>query len=147
MEDLCAANALKQGAPLVHFDDFLTRLAVSLRKTVKAICRSRALEVATSEEVDEAKSLLSAKVEFLARLEPGVKTPSSWVTKAARQKGFQDEFGGREVSVDDLIERAAEQGAHVNPKTIRRDLKELGGKRVARGLYLLPEGNGRQQWR
>jgi len=145
MEDLCVANAPKQGAPLVHFDDFLTRMAMSLRKAVKAACRSRALEEATPSEVEEAKRLLSAKVAFLARLEPGVRTPSSWGTKAARQQGFQEEFGGQEVSVDDLKERAAEQGAHVDPKTIRRDLKDLGGKRVARGLYLLPEGNGRQQ--
>ena len=141
MEALCTANAPKQGAPLVHFDDFLTRLAVSLRKTAKAVCRSRCLVAATQDEVEEAKRLLRAKVEFLARLEPGVVSPSSWSTKAARQQGIQNEFGGQEVSVDDLKERAAEKGAHVDPKTIRRDLKDLGGKRVARGLFLLPERN------
>jgi hypothetical protein len=133
VEELCRANSED-----VHFDDFLIRIAVSLKKTVKAVCRSRALDIATQAEVGEATHLLRSKIEFLGRLEPGVSVPSSWPTKTVRQRHIQEQFAGQEVTVEDVREHCTERGAAVDCRTVRRDLSELGGRLVGKGRWLLP---------
>jgi len=138
VEELCRANSVEVTTRIRHFHDFMTRLAISLRKIARAVCRSRALDIATVAEVDEAKRLLRAKVEFLARLEPDVVAPSSWATKAARQRGIRQEFGGQEVTVNEVVVRCGEQGAAVDARTVRRDLQGLGGKVVTKGRWTLP---------
>jgi len=136
--ELCSLNTDKKH--LDHFHDFLPRLAISLRKTVKAICRSRALPAAGEDEVREATRLLRAKVEFLAQLEPGVVMPSSWQAKQTRQAWVQEAFGGQEVKAAEVCSTWATTtlGPPVDEKTIRRDLKQIGGQEVNKGVWQLP---------
>lgn len=135
MEEICDLNIAQ---PFKHFEDFLLRMAVSLQKTVKAVCRSRALGVAGESEVSEAKRLLRSKIDFLSRLENRPINTASWGSKRARQETFANEFRGQETTVKNVASWYEEQGVDVDERTIRRDLKDVGAEQTSKGVWLLP---------
>ncbi len=136
------ADLIRNNEGCLALSDFQTRLANSVWKFVRAICRGWNRKIADEEVVHEAYRFLAPKIEFLRSLDPAIRVPRSWTPKT-RREWVQDTYAGVETTPEEVAERyQRKSGSSVDPRTIRRYLKELGATQPRRGVFLLPPARG-----
>jgi hypothetical protein len=116
-----------------HRDRPPARLAISFKRFVAASARANNRSVATAGDVEEAMNFIAAKLAFYSLV-----TPLDGGARASRDEFYRQHWDGT-ASPEDLAKQyAAATGEAVSDRTVRRDLRRLGAKRVRHGMYLLP---------
>jgi hypothetical protein len=114
------------------------RFAVSFARLVSASARADGRADAQPEDVELALSFLSKKLEFMHL--HGLKAAEQQTFKQKRED-FVRQRAGTIVDPADLASRYQQAtGEAASEKSIRRDLAQLGAKRIGKGSYLLPDG-------
>ena len=125
--------------------DLPVRMVIGMTRLVIASARAHDRGVAIEHDVRRAVTFLNYKLRFLrmSRIDsvrmserPNVREErQAWVAEQAREKP---------VSPDDLAhDYSVKTGTEIHQRTIRRDLRSMGARKVKKGQYLLPSADKR----
>jgi hypothetical protein len=122
---------------LSHGGDVPTRLAISFARLVAASARAHDRGVACDEDVEVALKFVNMKLRYL-KLHQATHASVRPDVQDERQDWVRNQ-GSVPVTATDLATRyRAETGMDVSERTIRRDFIALGGRRVAKDIWMLP---------
>jgi len=131
-------DLIRDNAGCLALSDFQTRMANSVWKLVRAICRGWNRTVADEEVVREAYRFLASKIDFLRSLDPAIRVPVSW-SHETRRGWVRDTFAGVDTTPEEIAVRyKGETGEEISTRTVRRYLEELGVKKPRHGLFRIP---------
>ena len=119
--------------------DIPVRLAITFARLVAAYARGSDRSRATADDVAKAAEFLRVKLDFLKMCGPDpVADPAAAPAKQSRADWVAHN-AQTPVSPKNLKEQyEVETGNSVSEKTIKRDLENLGAKKVARGTFVVP---------
>ncbi len=130
-----------------NIDKMLVRIAVSVKKFVKAIACAEMTDTVTIQHVDEALSFINSKLEFLKNYDEN-HTAEIKISKAdkiqERRDSLLEKFSGKHLSIKDICSELEVLGlGSIGQRTITRDLEELENqgliKHAKHGEWEFPE--------
>lgn len=123
--------------------DIPIRQAISFGRLVIAYARGADRSVATPEDVERAKKYINMKLAFLRMHGASMRAPEQPAGPGQERKQWVRQHAQKPISPEDLaVQYTQDTGNAVDEKTIRRDLKELGAKKQARGKWYVPQALG-----